>query len=139
MTDADLGDIEARLGFPLPAAFRSTVLSYPFSPGSFADEFMLPNRSRDVMDLNEIGVAIVGVERPFFIGSDGGEERYFVDASRSESPVYVFELETGHHRVLVASWADYLDHIRDTDAEIAADEAVAKQRELTSRWWKFWK
>ena len=134
MNEADLGEIEALLGFPLPMAFRSTALSYPFLPDSFADEFMLPNRPSEVVDLNQTGVAIDGVGRPFFIGSDGGEERYFVDASKPESPVYVYELETGRHRVLVASWSDYLDQIRGTHAEIAADESAARQRKLTKRW-----
>jgi hypothetical protein len=139
MTEADLRQIEARLGFPLPAAFRSTALSYPFSPDSFADEFMLPSQPSEFIDMNEADVPIAGIGRPFFVGSDGGEERYFVDASRAESPVYVYELETKRHRVLADSWANYLDHIRDTLAEIAADQVREKQRKLKKRWWKFWK
>ena len=139
MTEADLGQIEARLGFPLPAAFRSTALNYPFSPDSFADEFMLPSQPSDFIDMNQAGVSLAGIGRPFFVGSDGGEERYLVDASKAESPVYVYELETKRHRVLVDSWASYLDHIRDALAEIAADEDREKQRKLTKRWWEFWK
>jgi len=136
VTEAELGEIEARLAFPLPASFRSTALSYPFPPDSFADEFMLPNRPRDVIDLNKAGAAVADIDRPFFVGSDGGEEWYFVDASQPESPVYVYELETGRHRVLVGSWAAYLDHIRDAHAEIEADDEAARQRKLSKRWWE---
>jgi hypothetical protein len=139
MTEADLRQIEARLGFPLPAAFQSTVLSYPFPADSFADEFMLPSQAGEVVNMNVDGVPTAGIDRPLFVGSDGGEERYFVDAGRTASPVYVYELETGRHRVLVDSWGKYLDHIRDTLAEIAADEDREKQRKLTKRWWEFWK
>ena len=80
---------------------------------------MLPNRPSDVIDLNEAGARVVDIKRPFFIGSDGGEEWYFVDASEPDSAVYVYELETGRHRALVASWAAYLGCIRDAHAEIA--------------------
>jgi hypothetical protein len=139
MTEADLRQIEARLGFPLPGAFRLTALSYPFSPDSFAEEFMLPSQPSEVIDMNEAGLPVVGIDRPFFVGSDGGEERYFVDASNAESPVYVYELETGRHRVLVDSWEKYMDHIRATLAEIAADEERERQRKLTKRWWQFWR
>jgi hypothetical protein len=100
---------------------------------------MLPNRTGEVIDLNEAGVVVASVGRPFFVGSDGGEQRYFVDAATADSPVYVYELETGHHRVLVASWAEYLEHIRDTHDEITADEAAARSRQLIKRWWEFWK
>ena len=98
MTEADLAKIEECVGFPLPSAFGATVLSYPFAAGSFADEFMLPNRPAALIDLNGARTKIAGRSRPFFVGSDGGEEWYFVDASRPDSPVYVFELETGRHR-----------------------------------------
>jgi hypothetical protein len=139
MTEADLSEIEARLGFPLPAAFRATALSYPFPPDSFAAEFMLPNSASDFIGLNESAVTVRGVTRPFFIGDDGGEERYFLDAAKPDSPVYVYELETGQHRVLVPSWPAYLDHIRAAHAEIAADEEATRQRKLTRRWWQLWK
>jgi hypothetical protein len=143
VTETDLAEIEARLGFPVPSSFRATALAYPFQPDSFADEFMLPNRPSDVIDLNEAGARVVDIKRPFFIGSDGGEEWYFVDASEPDSAVYVYELETGRHRVLVASWAAYLGSIRETHAEIAADQAsdgsAAKHRRLSKHWWEFWK
>ena len=139
MTEADLAGIEASVGFPLPSAFRATVLSYPFAPDSFADEFMLPNRPSALIDLNGAREAIAGVSRPFFVGSDGGEESYFVDASRSDSPVYVFELETGRHRILVPSWAEYLGRIGETHAEIESDQALLSKRKLERRWWEFWK
>lgn len=140
MTQSELEEIEQRLGLSLPAEYRTTMLSYPFTAGSFADECMLPNRPTAVLDLNEARVPLpASVARPFFVGSDGGEESYFVDAARLDSPVFVFELETGRHRIQAASWVAYLQGIRDTLVEIAVDEQAERERRLTKRWWEFWK
>jgi len=140
VTQSEIVEIERRLGFALPESYRSTMLAYPFPPDSFGNECLLPNRPSDVVDLNEAGVTgPEQVGRAFFVGSDGGEESYFVDATKSDSPVYVFEIETGRHRVHCPSWEAYLQQIRDTDAEIAADREAARQRKLTKRWWEVWK
>lgn len=139
MTEPDLQQIEAALGFTLPASYRGTVLSYPFAAGSFADEFMLPNRPQAVIDLGGVDFVAPGIDRPFFLGSDGGEELYFMDASKPDSGVYVLELETGKHRVLSPSWAAYLAHLQATHAEIAGDEEAERQRAKEKKWWQFWR
>ncbi|MGH9884262.1 MAG: SMI1/KNR4 family protein [bacterium] len=140
MTENELDEIAQRLGFALPGAYRATLLAYPFPPDSFGDDCMLPNRPADVIDLNAAALPVPSnVHQAFFVGSDGGEETYFLDTARFDSPVYVFELETGQSRVLAPSWEAYLQHIRETHAEIAVDEEAARLRELTKRWWEFWK
>ena len=128
MTEQDIEVIEKRMGFTLPASYRATVLSYPFEPDSFADEFMMPNRLDAVIDLSGVEFSSPEIGKPFFIGSDGGEEVYFVDASKPDSGVFVYEMETGKHRSLVPTWAAYVDHIRTIHAEIAADEEADRQR-----------
>ena len=138
MTESEIQRIENRLGFPLPHLYRITVLNYPFEPGSFAVEFMLPHRAADVIDLNEEDLLPSSVARPFFIGSDGGEERYFVDASEEDSGVFVYELETGRHHQLTPTWAHFLQKVRGTLAEIAADEEAARTRKENKKWWQFW-
>ena len=99
---------------------------------------MLPNRPQEVMELSEADFSSPAIGQPFFIGSDGGEEWYFVDASKPDSGVFVFELETGKHRSLTPTWAAYLDHIRATQAEIAADEEAERARRQNKKWWQFW-
>ena len=139
MTESELAEVESWLGFSVPANYRSTLTNYPFPSDSYAEEFMLPNDPRSVIELNDLGVEVRSIEQPFFIGSDGGEDHYFVDAADADSPVYVFELETGKHRELVGSWTDYLQHIRGIHDEIAADEESERERKRTKRWWEFWK
>ena len=139
MNDEDFRTIEASVGFPLPGAYRATMASYPFAADSVAAESMLPNDASAVIDLNVAKYPCAGIGRPFFIGDDSGEERFFVDASTQDSGVFVFELETGRVRLLVASWGKFLEYIRAQDAEIAADQEAMRQRKLNKKWWEFWK
>lgn len=139
MTDQDFQSIEKQIGYSLPALYRATLSDYPFALDSFAAEFMLPNEPNFVIDLNVCARSLSDIDKPFFIGSDGGEEYFFVDASKEDSGVYVLELETGKHRQLVPTWERYLDHIRATHAEIAADDNSMRARRLKKKWWKFWR
>jgi hypothetical protein len=139
MTDQDFRSIETHVGFPLPASYRATLSSYPFDSDFFAAEFMLPNDPEAVIELNDAEISSSDIAKPFFIGSDGGEERFFVDASKQESGVFVFELETGKHRSLVPTWAAFLDHIHAAHVEIAADGEAMRKRKLNKKWWEFWK
>ena len=110
----------------------------PFEPDSFADEVMLPNRLDAVIDLSGAKFSSPEIGKSFFIGSDGGEEMYFVDASKPDSGVLVYEMKTGKHRSLVPTCAAYLDHIHTIHAEIVADEEADWQRKLNKKWWQFW-
>jgi hypothetical protein len=139
MTDQDFQSIEKKLGFVLPAFYRATLSSYPFKSDSFAAEFMLLNVPKEVIDLNDVEFSSPDIGKPFFIGCDGGEEWFLVDASSQDGRVFVFELETGKHRPLAPDWAAFLDHIRAAHTEIAADEEAMRQRKLTKKWWEFWK
>lgn len=139
MTEAELKTIEERLATTLPDGYRAIVRDYPFSPDSIGTEDMLLDSAEAVIDLNTAGAEVDGVAAPFFIGSDLGEEWYFLDASRADSPVSVYRLETGEHQVLDGTMEEYLDRIRAADAEIAADEKVAAERRRSKKWWEFWK
>ncbi len=140
MTEREISQVETAVGFPLPECYRTTMLAYPFPPHSAAaDGYMLPDDPEAVISLNNGGAKPRGIVRPFFVGNDLGEEIYFLDAMRADSPVYVYELETKQHRVLADSWGAYLAHITKVDVEIAADEEAENQRLLTRRWWQFWK
>jgi hypothetical protein len=138
MTESDLQQIEKHVRFTLPASYRATLLRYPFEAGSFADEFMLPNRPQQVIELSGSDFSSPEIGQPFFIGSDGGEECYFLDASKTNSGVFVFKLETGKHSLFSSTWTAYLDHIRAIHTEIAADEEAERQRKQNKKWWQFW-
>ncbi len=139
MTDQELQAIEKHIGYSLPEYYRATSSNYPFPLDSFADEFMLLNAPEVIIELNSAEISPPGIGKPFFIGSDGGEESYFVDTSKDDSGVFVFGLETGNCHLLVPSWTAFLDHIRAEHAEIAADEEVMRQCKLNKKWWEFWK
>ena len=140
MTEGEISRVAAAVGFPLPEGYRTTMLAYPFSPQSVAaDGYMLPNDPEAVISLNNGGAQPSGIARPFFVGNDLGEEMFFLDALKVDSPVYVYELETKKHRILADSWDAYLAHMRELDVEIAADEEAENQRLLTKRWWQFWR
>ena len=129
---------ENDLGFPLPSFYRETVLNYPFEPGSFAEEFMLPNHAAELIDLNSEELLPSTIGRPIFVGSDGGEDRYFVDTTEEDNGVFFYELETDSHRSLTPTWATYLEKFRATHAQIAADEEAARMRKENKKWWQFW-
>ena len=98
---------------------------------------MLPKRLDAVIDLIGAKFSSPEIGKPFYIGSDGGEEMYFVDASKPDSGVMVYEMKTGKHRSLVPTCAAYLDHIHTIHAEIVADEEADRQRKLNKKWWQF--
>lgn len=138
MTGSELQQIEERMAFRIPSYYRETLLNYPFERDSFADEFMLPNCPQAVIELNDAGISTGTGVQALFIGSDGGEERYFVDASLPDSGVFVFDLETGKQRQLSPSWSCYLDHIHATQTELEEDEKAGQERRSTKKWWQFW-
>ena len=143
MTEDDLQQIEAAVGYTLPTFYRTTLVAYPFPKDSFADEFMLRDCPQSVIANNKGSPRISSpdIRQSFFLGSDGGEERYFVDAKNPNSAVFVFELETGKHRQEASTWAEFLDQVRvvvsEIDAEEAEDTALATRR-VNKNWWQFW-
>ena len=139
MTDQELQAIEKHTGYSLPEYYCATLSNYPFSSDSFAGEFILPNDQKVIIELNSAAISPSKIRKPFFIGSDGGEEWFFVDTSKDDSGVFVFELETGNHRLLVPTWTAFLEHIDAEHAAIAADEEVMRQCKLNKKWWEFWK
>jgi hypothetical protein len=93
MTPSDLDRIEEVLGITLPEAYRATMGIYPFDSDSTASDCMLPNDAEWVINANR------GLDRHFLlhhgkgrwvptknhllIGTDGGEEYYYLDLRRN--------------------------------------------------------
>lgn len=139
MTEEELTQIESHLGLKLPEFYRSTMLNYPFPVNSFADEFLLTNYLEQVLELNHQPVECSGIGRPFLVGSDGGEELYYIDLQNLESPVYTLQLETGKHFQKAENWTQYLHRIEADLKEIEDDEQREQERKASKRWWEFWK
>lgn len=129
MTQGELQQIEQRLGFSLPSYYRATMVAYPFSEDKFTRQYLLTDGVDGILSYNSHPPKVEGMARLFVIGGDSSEERYFVDASLAQSPVYVFDLETRKHSVKATTWEEYLGQIRNDIREHGAEEgsqAVAK-------------
>jgi len=132
MTDAELRKIQEEVGFGLPPYYISTMRDYPFAEESDI-EFMLPDDSEEVINLNAGGLEVEGVECPFFVGS-GDEVLYFVDAAEPMSPVYRSEGETGQKQIQAGSWSKFLGQIRQSRRRRGLEEAKVG---AGGRWWPF--
>ncbi|HTL59033.1 MAG TPA: SMI1/KNR4 family protein [Candidatus Limnocylindrales bacterium] len=133
MTEADFQRIEEELAIKLPKNYKALMANYPFAPDSFTEEFLLPNSVEGLP-----GSAAAGIKLPpssFIIGTDGGEQVYFIDWSKESSPVYVFELETGRTKEEAPSLDAYVEKCRDMGLEIKRDE----EERARKKWWQFWK
>jgi len=141
MTPAQLQRIEDELDVPLPAEYRATMLDYPFADDGLARLVLLPDDPQRVIELN-VGSEAHGIAMPFFVGSNGGEVAWFVDAQAPATGVRELDLASGRHRPVAPDWAGFLAHLRATIAQAAREE---RQREAalppasTKRpWWRFW-
>ncbi len=136
----DLKKIGNSIGITLPDYYKSTMLNYPFPKDSFADEFMLVNNPGAVIENNDKSLieAIDKGVKPFSIGSDGGEELYYVDLNKEKSEVFVYYLETQKSEIQSKTWNDYLEDIKKTLKEIEEDEKAMEERKKNKNWWQFW-
>ena len=140
MTENDLQQIEKTIGISVPLFYRATLSAYPFPSGSYADQFMLPNSPKEVIEYYEAdpNFSSPDIKQPFYFGSNGGEEWYFVDAGNPSSPVFVYELETGKHHQKAPTWSEFLEQIHVTLEEIAQNEVTQAERKRNRKWWQFW-
>ena len=137
MTPAALRHIEQTLKVVLPEYYRQTLLDYPFPADSFAAELTLPTEI-DAILLNN--TRFPPEDQRFVVGSDGGEEVYFILPGESPERVYVHQLETSNDPSLVYahSWAEFLRILTEQEAEIRQDELATEQRKRDTKWWQFW-
>jgi hypothetical protein len=56
-------------------------------------------------------------DKRFIIGSDGGEEDYFIKLTDTDSLVYVFDLETHKSKLKFKSINEYLEHARSVEED----------------------
>jgi hypothetical protein len=149
MTPTDLDRIEKVLGVSLPDVYRSTMQSYPFDSDDFPYGCMLPDNAEWVINANR------GPDTHFMlhhrkgrwvpsrdhllIGTDGGEEYYYIDLQRDPPPVMRFDLESGELSMFCDNLNRYLSMCRGVDAKIAEGERQATEGGTKQKWWQFWK
>jgi hypothetical protein len=125
MTYAELQMIEEELGFELPPFYKTTMAADPFPREHGEGEPMLIDNPHEVVDLNRGGLEMAGVGCAFFVGSDGGEKLFFVDAMEPMSPVYCSDGETGYHRIQAWSWGKYMAQVHLSRRERQAGPVAA--------------
>jgi hypothetical protein len=139
MTEKDLSRIESVLSTTLPRFYRDTMLDYPFPADSFANEFLLPNTVKLILELNLDCAGLSGTGKPFLVGSDGGEELYFIDLDSTSTQVFTCDLETGKRSLQARDWPEYLRQITASLTDIDEDERRNEERKAAKRWWQIWK
>ena len=139
MKESDIRKIESALNVTLPEFYRATMLTYPFPANSFANEFLLPNDPIPILEYNQHSGEYPGIGKLFVIGSDGGEEMYYVDLAADSSQVFTFDMEIGKHTPKAADWTKYLRQIETDLKEIKGDEKAGQERKANKKCWEFWK
>ncbi len=139
MIESDIRMIESSLNMLLPEYYRRTMLDYPFPANSFANEFLLPNDPEPIIDYNQGSGEHPGIGKLFIIGSDGGEELYFVDLTADNSCVFTFDMETGKHTTKASDWMEYLRQVENELKEIKENEKPERERKANKKWWEFGK
>jgi hypothetical protein len=135
MTNAELLRIEEELGFELPLFYKTTMATHPFPRESAEHEPMLLDDPQEILDLNRGGLEMAGIECVFFVGTDGDQKLYFVDAVEPLSPVYCCEGEVDYHKIQAWSWARYLTQIHQARRE--QDAGMVKAGSRGTKWWPF--
>src|SRR5688500_8039485 len=108
MNESELVRVETELSMRLPAYYRATLLAYPFEKRTDIEGAELVNDPDLLISLNQ-DPAFGQPGDVFVIGTDGSEETYYIKPKDSGSAVYCFQLETGEHEQIAASWDGYLE------------------------------
>jgi len=93
MTDDDIKRIESGLQIVLPPDYKEAVRNYPVRFCQGTDDAFLFDNSEAVIELNRryrAGFAGLPSWPPhfFFIGDDGAANCYFIDLTKTPSPVF---------------------------------------------------
>jgi hypothetical protein len=116
---SDVNSIEFELKSTLPAAYRDTLLNYPFPSWSGSDDCPLFDNAEGLIECNrQYHDGFAGMpawpESLLFIGNDGAASTYAID--REDSQLRVLFLDHGHpHKVLESyeSFDSWIDEIRN--------------------------
>src|SRR5882762_668326 len=137
MTPDAIDSLERSLAVRLPAAYRETICASPFGPESSAAELWLLDDPHIVLQLNRAGGEVCG-HGFFALGTDGGEETYFLDTTAPPFPVLAFSLECRKAEPRAPSFPAFLNLLRDEMSTIEADERRRAEAYRNRKWWQFW-
>ena len=111
------------------------MLAYPFSDYEYTSKYFLADHPKTVIK-NNFGKTVEGFSKIFFVGGDPEGEQYFVDGSKSESPVFALDPKTGKYSIKAKTWEEFLDvlraDIKDLEEEIAAERELERQPQTHS-------
>lgn len=121
MNAEQLTEIENRLSIILPEDYREVMHVYPKELEAVA-EYELLNDHQQLIGMNvntrSYGPGIAGWRDSFFIiGTDGGEEMYFLDMSRGRSPVFCLAVENHVISERASSLAEFLQMLIEEHIE----------------------
>jgi hypothetical protein len=151
MNESDITKIESELKINLPDSYRKVLRDYPFEEDSFGYMCMLSNDIMTIIASNKTPSmhALIHIKNIanhpqknknyFWIGSDGGEEEYYLDISHEFGAIYEYDLETGKITEYAQNLNRYIEQIHEIDREIYEDERKEKERRRNAKWWEFWK
>lgn len=132
MNTRDIEVLEKELKVTLPETYTMSMLNYPFEEDSFATEFMLLNDRESLGQLNELERA----DGRFYIGSDGGEELYFI---KPDNPgVFAYNMEKDRDKPYCESLEEFVEIIAKELLNIQEDERILKEKKENKKWWQFW-
>jgi hypothetical protein len=145
MTAADIQRIEQALSVKLPADYQHLLVNHPFPDGSSAAACMVIRNAEVLIHVNKnrsLHFRIMNLQRAgkrvpqphhFLIGSDGGDEQYYLDLLDPGCAVVRFDLETGSMSPYAQGMAEYLAKIEQVDRELAEDgQRAAARREAVA-------
>lgn len=144
MTETDLDRIEAALRVRLPPEYRATLLDYPLPPDPDSSGLWLVDDATDVIESTRhfrVSPPASGnwSDNYLYLGSDGGEEAYFLDLGRTPATVLTYEHETGRLRSEAPDLATWIQTLRVAFTEVQDDARSMAARRRDKPWWAFWR
>lgn len=139
--------LERELSISLPEQYRSAMLEYPFPAGSVGEEMLVSDvewllRRNRSDNCTSIGGKRRQQESPglseglFLIGSNGGELEYYLQLNERPGAVMEYSLETHRLSEFAATFSQYLERIRQLDAELRTEEALGEERARAIPAWR---
>jgi hypothetical protein len=110
------------------------ITHFPFGPESFVDDRLA--NSADLLIKINTGPNCLNdwdVESPekyFCIGDDASEEPYYIDLSRTISPVFVADVEIGTFTEVATDLKTWIAGLMVLDEQIKKEEADSRRK-----WW----
>ena len=131
MTEGDISRIERELGIVLPPDYKDVIRNYPIRADRGTSDSVLFDEPSAIIELNRsYSAGSAGLpawpRSYFFIGNDGAASCYFLDLTKSPSPVFfadhgnIEEIRT-EAPTLRAFMDNYIAGLREDDGEFDPD------------------